>query len=248
MPSEAALTEVPEHLLQRSKAARARLSGAPAPDDSAPSAETAPAKTESAAPAVAAAAAVPEPVVEEPKAPWVEANVSRPKIPVWALSVLVCLPIWAVVYATTNDKPTVEETGALAIGDEVYGVSCSGCHGAAGGGGSGPQLSGGAVLETFPEPGEQVRWVLLGSAGYEEEGSTTYGAQDKPIVGGMPTHAEMSSEELLAVIRHERETLSQEELDHDAWEAAVEALLADPNPVVAEKATEFEEVLASWDH
>lgn len=247
MPPEAALTEIPEHLLARSKARRA---GAASGGDAAVPATTGdatPAKAEAAAPAVTAAAA-PAPVKEAPKLPWVEAAQSRRKIPVWAVSALVALPIWAIVYATTNDPASPKTAGPLTTGAEVY-SSCASCHGAVGGGGVGPQLSGGAVLEVFPEPGSQLRWVMLGTGGYKTEGTATYGATNKPVGGGgvMPAQIEgLTSEDLLAVVRHERETLSGEEFDIEAWKAAAETLVNDPNPAVASKAAEFAEIIDEW--
>lgn len=247
--AEAALTEVPEHLLARSKAARARLTGESGGD--APAATPAP--TSSDAPeetaAAAAPAAAPEPApapAPEPDAPWVAEAKSRHRMPIWAAAVLAVLPVWAVVYMTTNDNPTNYEVGPLAVGDEVYTASCSACHGSGGGGGSGPALSDGAVLETFPTPGEQVRWVLLGSAGYTAEGASEYGATAKPIAGGMPAWDSLEAGELLNVIRHERETLSGEEFDPEAWAASIEELAGDANPEVADRAAAWEEVLAEW--
>lgn len=244
MPPEAALTEIPEHLLARSKA---RRSGGAAPaGDSTPAAatETAAAKTE-AAPAAAVAAA-PAPKKEEPKLPWVEAANARRKIPVWAVSALLLLPIWAVVYATTNDPQSPKTAGPLTIGAEKY-SACSSCHGATGGGsGAIPSLLN--VADNFPDPAAHVRWVILGTAGFQAEGTATYGADEKPVggAGNMPAQAAMPSDELLAIIRHERETISGEEYDQEAWDAAVETLLNDPNPVVADKAAEFGAIVDNW--
>lgn len=242
------MTEIPEHLLARSRAAKAKATGAPV---EAASTEAAPAASASATPAPAAsaapaAAAAPAPAKVEPKLPMVEAAESRTKIPVWVMPVLAFLPIWAIMYMTTNDMPTAKKAGPLTEGATVY-SNCAGCHGAAGAGaGAFPALNEGAVLATFPEPGEQVRWVLLGSSGYQAEGKAAYGATDKPIKGGMPGWESLTAGELLAVIRHERETLSGEEFDAAAWEEAVTTLEADANPVVAEKAAEFAAVLEEW--
>lgn len=248
MPPEAALTEVPEHLLARSRARRAAAGGGEA---SAPAttAESAPSVTESAAaPAVAAASAAPaKPAKAEPVLPWVEAAQRRHKIPVWAVSALVLLPIWAVVLATTNDPQSPKQAGPLTVGAETY-STCSSCHGSAGGGGVGPALSAGAVIKTFPEPGAQLRWVMLGTAGFTAEGTTTYGATKKPVGGGgnMPAQIALEATELLGVIRHEREVLGGETFDPEAWKTAAETLAADENPAVAAKAAEFAEIIESW--
>ena len=248
-PAEAALTEIPEHLLARSRAARAKASGGAveaAPTASAPATAQSAAPATAAAAAPAAAAAAPAPAKVEPKLPMVEAAERRTKIPVWVMPVLAFLPIWAIMYMTTNDMPSVKKAGPLTSGATVY-SNCASCHGATGAGaGAFPQLNEGAVLATFPKPGDQVRWVLLGSAGYQAEGATAYGATDKPIKGGMPGWESLTADELLNVIRHERETLSGEEFDATAWEEAVTTLEADPNPAVADKAAEFAAVLEEW--
>lgn len=249
MPPEAALTEVPEHLLARS---RARRAGAGSGGDAAAPATTgdaAPAKAEAAAPVATAAAEAPKPVKEAPKLPWVEAANARRKIPVWAVSALIALPIWAVVYATTNDPQSPKEAGPLTTGATAY-TACATCHGATGGGGVGPALSNGSVLETFPDPAGQLRWVMLGTAGYTEEGTTTYGETNKPVGGGgvMPAQIDgLDANHLLSVVRHERETLSGEEFDAEAWMAAAETLAEDPNPKVAEKAAEFAAIIEEWE-
>lgn len=172
---------------------------------------------------------------------------SRTKIPVWAMPVLVLLPLWAIVYMATNDLPTAKTAGPLTNGATVYATNCSGCHGATGqGSGAFPKLADGVLPTDFPDPADQVRWVLLGSAGFQADGATTYGATDKPIKGGMPGWDALEPAELLDVIRHERETLSGEEFDATKWEEAVTALEADENAKVAEKAKEFKAVIESW--
>ena len=239
------MTEIPEHLLARSKARRG--GGAAPAGDTAPAkaAESAAATTGAAAPAAAAAPA-PAPKKEEPKLPWVEAANARRKIPVWALSALALLPIWAVVYATTNDPQSPKSAGPLTVGAEKY-ASCAGCHGATGGGaGATPALT--SVDETFPDPAEHIRWVMLGTAGYTAEGTATYGAENKPVggAGNMPSQITLDSAELLSIIKFERESLAGETYDPEAWSAAVETLMNDENADVAAKAAEFGAIVDSW--
>lgn len=242
------MTEVPEHLLARSRARRAAAAGGEA-SVPASTTDSAPAATESAAaPAVAAAAAAPAaPAKVEPTLPWVEAGQRRHKIPVWAVSALVLLPIWAVVLATTSDPQSPKQAGPLTVGAQTY-STCSSCHGAAGGGGVGPALNAGAVVKTFPDPADQLRWVMLGTAGFEAEGTTTYGATKKPVGGGgnMPAQIALETTELLGVIRHEREVLGGETYDPEAWAKAAETLAKDENPAVAAKAAEFAAIIETW--
>ena len=103
------MTEIPEHLLARSRARRAAMGGGGG-DTPAPTESAATPATTSSAPAPAAAAPAPAaPAVPEapaPVPPWVEAANERKKIPYWAVPVLALLPVWAVVYMLTLDKPT----------------------------------------------------------------------------------------------------------------------------------------------
>ena len=90
---------------------------------------------------------------------------------------------------------------------------------------------------------------MLGTAGYTAEGTTTYGATNKPVggVGNMPAQVDgLTAEQLLAVVRHERETIGGEQFDATKWDAVAETLMKDKNPKVAEKAKEFQAIIDSW--
>lgn len=224
------MTEVPEHLLQRSRDRRAALGLGGAEDGgiAAAAAPRAAAEVEvagaGAAPAAAAkksattaTAAAPETKVE-PLAPYVDAGIRRKKIPVWAMPVLAALPIWAIIYAGTLDKATPKELGPLATGAEVYaGKGCSGCHGGGGGGGSGPALN--KLTVDFSNPADQLYWVMEGSAGFQKLGLTTYGDSKKPIAGGMPGWADsLTAPELVGVIRHEREVFAGDKFTPEEYD------------------------------
>ncbi len=248
--AEAALSEVPEHLMARSRARRAAMGGGGGDAAAAPAESAAPATTGDAAPApVAAAAATPAvpaaPKVPDPVPPWVEAAQTRRKIPVWAVPVLVMLPLWAVVYALTLDEPTPTELGPLELGAEVYaGQGCSGCHGAGGGGaGAVPALT--EVVQTFPQPADMVTWVALATAGYQAEGIEEY-APGKPVGGAnMPSHIDsLDAEQLMSVVLHERTVYGEEEFDAAVWEEGWEETLAERLP--ADKAAEYTAVLEEW--
>jgi mono/diheme cytochrome c family protein len=201
------LTEIPEHLLERSRARRAALGlggdAAAAPTGGGEGA-SAPAKAASAAPAKAAAAA---PVVAEKPAvvlrPEVRAANSRKKIPWWAAPVLLSLPLWSFLYVQTLDKPHKAAEGVLAEGELIY-AKCAGCHGASGGGaGAIPGFTNGTLLATFPDFPQHIEWVSRGSDGFKSIGS--YGATNRPVAGGMPGWAaQLTAKELLSVIYYER--------------------------------------------
>lgn len=196
------MTEIPEHLLKRSKERRAAIGGDDAPAAEAPAAAT-PATTDAPAAApVAAAAATPAPVEEAPKPvpvrPEVAAAQRRKKIPYWAMPVLLGLPVWAYVYTGTLEPPPADASTPFALGQTVYN-GCAACHGDTGGGISGPALDG--VLEVFPDYRDHMMWVRLGSNGWPGD---TYGATDKPVNGGMPAHESLTDEELAQVVLYER--------------------------------------------
>ena len=225
------MTDIPEHLLRRSRERREALGlssgegGAPPAGDGgggtseAAEPSGAPAPSTAPAPVAAAAPAVPEPTpAPEPLPPYVASAMSRPRIPRWAMPVLAALPLWAIIYAGTMVSPPAAADDPLTIGEEVFRGNCATCHGASGGGGVGPKLSGGAVETTFPDPAEHLDFVKTGSAPYK---GGTYGDPDRPnprvATGQMPAWGDqLSPEELIGVVRYEREVLSNAE----PWEEA----------------------------
>jgi mono/diheme cytochrome c family protein len=238
------VTEVPEHLLERSRQRRAALGlGGDAPAAESPASDAAPSAapaTTAAVPAAAAAAAVPAeptpPPAPEPVPPYVEAAIRRKKVPVWALPVVAFLPLWAFLYVGSLSEPEVEVEGQLALGATVY-QQCAGCHGANGGGGAGRQLSNGEVLATFPDIASQIEYVAVGTAGFQGK---PYGNPDRPggahiggSYGNMPAFlGTLTPEELLAVIRHEREILGGEMIPADQIGPDGELLHANGEPYI----------------
>lgn len=221
------MTEIPEHLLKRSRAAK----GSKAGSDDAGSATTAssavtPAGTAPAptgTPAIAAAAAaIPkdkEPAPATPEPHYVQSARKRNKIPMWALPLVAGLPIWAISFAGTMQQAPVEDLLFIDAA-EAY-VGCASCHGASGGGGVGYQLSDGSVLETFPQPIDQMVHVARGSSaiGGEAYGATRAdGQRVAGELGVMPAHVgTYSLLELELVVFHERAILSDEDTTSDAY-------------------------------
>ena len=208
------MTEIPEHLLERSKARRAALGllkdGETASTTTPVKAgDDADAPVAAAAPAARAAAA-PAPVVvkaPEPVPHYVAAALARKKIPVWVAPVLLFLPIWMILYVGTLERPPAATTGLLAEGATTY-DKCASCHGAGGGGGLGRQLNNGEVLATFPNAADHVWWVVNGSEGVGI--GNPYGNPDRPggqriAAGAMASWAStLSAKDLLAVVYYER--------------------------------------------
>jgi mono/diheme cytochrome c family protein len=225
------VTEIPEHLLRRSRERRQQLglptSGEEAPEGGAPSAAaeptagepTVPATTEGAAPAITEPAAPPEPAAPEPPAmepTYVHAARRRVKLPTWAMAVAGLLPIWGLLYIWSLTPNEEEVEGPLAVGAEVYG-SCSSCHGSSGQGGIGYPFTNGEVLKTFPKLEDQVAFVYTGNAPFlggsygdpnREGGARVAGTRGNMPQWGEQAGGELSDTELIAVVCHERYTLS----------------------------------------
>lgn len=188
-------------------------------------------------PEPAPAVEVLEPTAELPTDEQAEVPARISRYPAWLAAAMVVIPLLAVMYVmVVPDQPSCGSAGQLAVdpatgthancdgtpfgedstnilvlGGQIYAASCAVCHGPDGGGGAGPALAGGAVLETFPEGAceTHIEWVTLGSIGWP---SDTYGAQDKPVQGGMPPAAlTLTEEEIAQVTLYERVALGGED-------------------------------------
>ncbi len=218
------MTEIPEHLLKRSRERRA-AGGAGDEVAAATPATTTPATTASSAPASApgsvARAAAPTPAGPPPPKPdsaVVAAYKARRRIPFWAMVALSALPVWAFLYVRALTQSPVEAAGPLGLGAEVYG-GCAACHGADGGGLVGYAFTGGEVLDTFPHIEDQLRFVYFGTANYNIAGVDVYGNPERQggvhvtgEKGPMPPQGEAGGGglldfEILSVVCHERYAL-----------------------------------------
>ena len=151
----------------------------------------------------------------KPPAPYIEAARRRTRIPVWAMPVVAILPLWAFLYAGTLEAPKSKTLTLAEAGAEVYAgaAGCAGCHGANGGGGVGPAFVNGAVAKTYPNPVDQVRWIILGSAG----GAELYAKAGKQSKGGMPAFGEtLKLSQIVEVVLHERKALAGHKVEEDA--------------------------------
>lgn len=251
------MTEVPEHLLKRSRDRRAALglggggdgggggetpAGEPAGGGERTAVEPAGA-TAAARPAAVGRAEVEAKAPDKPLPPYVEAAVTRKKIPFWAMPALAFLPLWAILYANTLSPATSDEPSPLDLGAEIYAARCASCHGGGGGGGVGRPLADGEVVKTFPDIESMLEFVHVGTEGIGV--GQPYGDPNReggPHLGGsyngnlMPAFAEvLTEEELLAVVRHERETLSGEELEPAQLDDEGQRLTADGDPLLSEE-------------
>jgi mono/diheme cytochrome c family protein len=219
------LTEIPEHLLKRSRERRAAMGrGGDAPEggssESSTPSDSAPVPAESAAtPAPAPAAEVEEAKPEPPKPdpPYIAAAKKRKRMPYWAATALAALPLWGYVYVRTLEPPPEGEDSPLAAGAAVYASNCASCHGATGSGGSAPGFVDGAIQETWPDWRDHTAWVLLGTDSWPGE---TYGATEKPVGGGgtMPGWPTLTDQQIAEVVLYERE-LGGEDMTEDGENA-----------------------------
>jgi mono/diheme cytochrome c family protein len=215
------LTEIPEHLLKRSRERRAAIGGGDTPEAASGDAG-AEAASDAPVPAAATPAPAPSPAVEEapPKPPepaYIQAAKRRKRAPYWATAVLAALPLWGYMYVRTLEPPPAGEDDPLVLGAEVYSGNCASCHGASGAGVSGPGFVDGAIMETWPDWRDHAAWVRLGSEGWP---SDTYGATGKPVggVGVMPGWPTLTDQQIAEVVLHERE-LGGEDVTEDGENA-----------------------------
>ncbi|MFV0309762.1 MAG: c-type cytochrome [Desertimonas sp.] len=244
------MTEIPEHLLKRSRDRRSALGlggDGEATAESTPAAAT-PAKVEAAAPAAPSgpaprkAGAEPQaPAPPKPDTPVVAAYKRRAKIPYWAMGALSLLPIWAFMYIRALTEAPEESSGPIAVGIDVYG-NCSSCHGAAGeGGGAGRPFADGAVLDTFPHIEDQIRFVYYGTAAYQLAGIASYGNPDREggahTAGSLavmpPWAGELSDAEILGVVCHERYDLGGADPASEEWIEEFENWCSEESPIFA---------------
>ncbi len=249
------MVEVPEYLLERSRQRRAELTGVGLPDSdadktaaagsaasTAPAAPTTPALPPGAAPLPVPPAAPPPP--PKPDAPYITAARARKKMPVWAASVMVFLPIWAIFYVGMLESPTSEELVLAEHGSTVY-STCASCHGGDGvGSATGRPLNNGEVLLTFPAKADfdglahHLSWVYLGTAGTKGLGIDRYGDPDRPdgqrevdsFASGMSGFANLSLEDLASVVYFERVTHGGLEGEQAALEEEMLLALVEDQP------------------
>jgi mono/diheme cytochrome c family protein len=247
------VTEIPEHLLKRSRERRAAIGqggdvGADAASSSDGASSSAPAKAASTAaattaastgPAARTAAAAPEaPKPPKPDPAYVVAAKQRRKVPWWAMATLSLMPLWGFMYvrALTESAEVVE--GPIGLGAEVYN-SCASCHGAGGGGGVGYAFAGGEVLKTFPHIEDQLRYVYYGTEGYNLAGVEIYGNPEReggPHITGaranMPAFGgQLTGYEILSVICHERYTLGGADPTSEEYATEYEEWCSAESPV-----------------
>jgi hypothetical protein len=204
--------KLPEKLLRRSAAAKAKREGRPldevlaemglSPEAGVGEAAAAPAAgaAEPAAAAAPTAATTPEPAEPGPEAESVFAGFPR-----WLAASFIIIPMIALLYAGFSPNgPSCGTSGQLKINPVTGDVEA--CQGGAGTGGVGPSMVGGAVLQTFSSCTDHIAWVTTGSNNWPDP---TYGDTKKPVLGysgaAMPGFGgTLTDQEIAAVVLYER--------------------------------------------
>jgi mono/diheme cytochrome c family protein len=215
------VTEIPEHLLARSRERRAALSGTETTGGEA-TAEAA-AVTAETPKASAPVPATPQTVaggggsrgVDGPPriadAPLPEMaprpGPTRVKMPIWIIPVVAALPLWAILYiGAFGPRVKASANDPVVLGAALYVNNCATCHGSNGEGGVGPQLNGGEVLKVWPNLADHLKWVHTGGAPYI---GGTIGATHitVPANNVMPAFAgSLTDEQIADVVCYERVT------------------------------------------
>lgn len=250
------MTEIPEHLLKRSRERRQAIgkggddagsadtpadagSGAPAPATTTPA-------TPAAAPAPSGPAprtAAPEPAAPEPPKPdpvYVQAAKQRRKVPWWAMATLSLMPVWGLMYWRALTETNEAAEGPIGLGAEIY-SNCASCHGGGGEGGVGYAFTGGEVLLTYPHIEDQIRYVYYGTEQYNIADIDIAGNPDRPggahvtgELGNMPAFAgQITDYQLLAVVCHERYTLGGADPSSEEFAEEFEQFCSEESPVFA---------------
>ena len=191
----AAVTEIPEHLLKRSRDRRAALGlgGCVGGRRGARRAVSRPARGDAgddaaerrrrphppARPPRKAAAAAAPPPPPPPDPPYIAAAKSRPKIPFWAMGALSLLPIWMFMYVRSLTQETEEAAGSARRRRRGLRRPARRATARSGEGGVGRPFADGEVLATFPHIEDQLRFVYFGTAEYNLAGVADYGNPDR---------------------------------------------------------------------
>ena len=98
------------------------------------------------------------------------------------VEVLALVAVAIAVVLLFANEPDSASTAPTTPGAQLYASTCAGCHGADGGGGTGPQLAGGAAAKRFPDVADQIAFVSEGSGSMPAFGGQLSPAQIRDVV------------------------------------------------------------------
>ena len=249
------MTEIPEHLLKRSRERRVALGlptdggeGTPRRGGAAEGSASVPAAVSPASPAACAAVATlagrakpatpPAAPPRRPDPPYVAVAKGCPKIPWWAMPVVGLLPLWVLLYAWALSRRR-GSWPARSARARPCSPRARAATGALAGAASAVSSSNGEVLKTFPKFEDQASLVYTGSAAYSGK---IYGDPNRPggpHQGGsfngsfMPQQGAkyggaLTDAEIIAVVCHERFTISRRQPARPEVRAGVRGLVRPP--------------------
>lgn len=213
------MAEVPQHLLDKAKARRAALAGAPIEDNvpavPAAAASSAAAVTSATPPASGGGGAKPPAASRAavPSAPPPPRGTGFAKM--GSVFLLVAVPLWALFMFNSFATPFSRTITPDKEGEALYAANCASCHLGNGAGwdagGIGRALYNGEAEKTFPNPLDQVAFVKRGSCGAgapygnpKREGGQHISQQK----GLMPAFTGVLTDlEILYVVQYERSIL-----------------------------------------
>ena len=98
------------------------------------------------------------------------------------VEVLAAVAVAVVVVLLFANEPDSGSTAPTTPGAQVFAANCAPCHGSDGGGGTGPQLAGGAAVKRFPAVDDQIAFVSDGSGAMPSFAGRLSPAQIRQVV------------------------------------------------------------------
>ena len=98
------------------------------------------------------------------------------------VEVLAAVAVAVVVVLLFANDPDSGSSAPTTPGAQVFAANCASCHGADGGGGTGPQLAGGEAAKRFPDVDDQIAFVTKGSGAMPSFGGRLSPAQIRQVV------------------------------------------------------------------
>ena len=98
------------------------------------------------------------------------------------VEVLAVIAVAVVVVLLFANDPDSGSSAPTTPGAQVFAANCASCHGADGGGGTGPQLAGGEAAKRFPDVDDQIAFVTKGSGAMPSFAGRLSPAQIREVV------------------------------------------------------------------
>jgi mono/diheme cytochrome c family protein len=98
------------------------------------------------------------------------------------IEVLALLAAAVFIVLLFANEPGAPSGAAASPGGTLFAANCARCHGSDGGGGVGPQLSGGKVVEAFPDAADEIQFVTRGRDGMPAFGNSLSPTEIEQVV------------------------------------------------------------------